>query len=239
MAYTPVQGPSSQHGDGKWFLHLKEQGLQHMPETSIKEPSSQKKLWSINLASWREQGLQHMADTSVKGPSSQQGDGESVLHLKRTRLATKMPKPPSRNQARNKEMVNYSRISKRRKAATYGPNIYCISREQGLQQIAETTIKGPSSQQGDGQLLLHLNEKKVCNKLPKHPSKDQARNKEMVNYFCISKRTRFATHGSNISQTTRLVTSTWQISLHISKRRRAATNCPNIRQRTRLATRRW
>ena len=98
--------PGSQQGDGKSFLHLKEEG----------------------------EGLQQVAQPSVKGPGSQQGDGKSLLRLKENKVRNKRPKHQSKDQARNKDVVN---------------NL-TSQREQGLQHTAYTSVKGPSSQQGDG-----------------------------------------------------------------------------------------
>ena len=179
--------------------------------------------WSIILASQREQGLQQIAETSVKGPSSQQGDGKPFLHLKKKKGCNRCPKHPSKDQARNKEIVNHPCIPERTSLATSGRNIpqrprlatkrrYIIlasQREEGLQQVAPTSFNGAGSQQGDGKSLSHLKENKVCNRLLKHQSKDQARNTDVVNPSCISKRTRLATHGRHIRQRPRLATRTW------------------------------
>ena len=132
-----------------------------------------------------------MAQTSVKGPDSQQGDCNSFLRPRKTKARNRWPQHSSKAQARIKDMVNRLLYLKRTRPATNCRNnnqrtklatrrwsiIIASQREEGLQQIAQTSIKRPGSQQGDGKLFLHLKENKVCNTLLKHTSKDQARNK--------------------------------------------------------------
>ena len=146
------------------------------------------------------------------------------LHLRESKARTRWPTHPSEAHAHNKEMVN--RLS--------------YQGEEGLQQIAETSIKEASLQQGDGARFLNLKENKACNKWPKPPSRDKARNKDMVNHSCISKQIRAATSGPNIHQRARnneMVSHSRRSN--ISKRTRFATDGPHVCQRTRLGTRTW
>ena len=133
--------------------------------------------------------------------SKKRYDGKPFWHLSESKACNKLPKHQSKDLARNKATANHHCISERARLTIDGRHIrqrprlatrrwqidFSAQGRQGLQQMAETSLNEPGLQQADGKPFLDLKENKACNKLQTPLSRDQARNKEMVNNSCISK----------------------------------------------------
>ena len=196
MAESSVKGPGSQKGDGNSFLHLRES------KASNRWPKHQSKDQARNKEMTNHPCISEKAMLATYGRHIRQ----------RPRLAT-MRWSILLEAQREQGLQQMTETSVKGPGSQHGCGETFLHLKKRLRPVAQTSIKGPGSQQGDGKSCLHLKEKKDCNGWPKHPSKDQPRNTEMVNYSCISKRTRLATHGRHIRQMPRLATRRWYITL--------------------------